>query len=416
VESLNRMNGRMVAFCGTRGVPANYGGFETAVDEISQRFVKNGYDCAVFCRESSSGKMLKYHEGRRLIYVKGSSHRALDTFVSAFQTGWHLLRNRKDYGHVFWFNNANLPGILLTLLARIPTSVNTDGMEWRRAKWKWPFKAYYLLASILISLLCRGVISDSKAMQSFYKKAFGRDTEFVPYGVPRTPAASPHEEPEILDRYRVTSGRYFLQITRFEPDNLPLNAARAFKAAHLAENGFKLLLIGYKHGTSYAEEIKSLSGENGILVAGAVYDPEVLSVLRDNCFCYVHGNSVGGTNPALLEAMATCPRVLAIEGPFSREVLGDEGRFFEPNAMGEALREALSYPENSAAMRKRVRSRYQWTAVARSYINLTEGRPANYSTLRVSPELVTSRKKPRSSFRELPVDRGPNAADVERGA
>jgi glycosyltransferase involved in cell wall biosynthesis len=415
VESRNRTNGRTVAFCGTRGVPANYGGFETAVDEISQRFVKNGYDCAVFCRESSSGKRLKYHEGRRLVYVKGSSRRALDTFVSAFQTGWHLLRNRRDYGHVFWFNNANLPGILLTLLARIPTSVNTDGMEWRRAKWKWPFKAYYLLASLLISLLCRGVISDSKAMQSFYKKTFGRETEFVPYGVPRTPTVSPHEEPEILDCYGVTSGRYFLQITRFEPDNLPLNAARAFKASRLAEDGFKLLLIGYKHGTSYAEEIKSMSGENGILVAGAVYDPEVLAVLRANCFCYVHGNSVGGTNPALLEAMATCPRVLAIEGPFSREVLGDEGRFFEPKAMVEALRETLSYPDNSAAMRERVRSRYQWTAVARSYINLMEGRPANYSTLRMSPELVISRMNPRSS-QELPVDRGPNPADVERGA
>lgn len=415
MESRNRMNGRMVAFCGTRGVPANYGGFETAVDEISQRFVKNGYDCAVFCRESSSGKMLKYHEGRRLIYVKGSSRRALDTFVSAFQTGWHLLRNRKDYGHVFWFNNANLPGILLTLLARIPTSVNTDGMEWRRAKWKWPFKAYYLLASFLISVLCRGVISDSKAMQSFYKKAFGRETEFVPYGVPRTPAVSPHREPEILERYGVTPGHYFLQITRFEPDNLPLNTARAFKAARLAEDGFKLLLIGYKHGTSYAEEIKSLSGENGILVAGAVYDPEVLSVLRANCFSYVHGNSVGGTNPALLEAMATCPRVLAIEGPFSREVLGDEGRFFEPNTMVEALRDALSYPEDSAAMRERVHSRYRWDAVARSYINLTEGRPADYSTSRVGPELTISREHPRSS-RELQVDRGTVAADVERGA
>jgi glycosyltransferase involved in cell wall biosynthesis len=158
-----------------------------------------------------------------------------------------------------------------------------------------------------------------------------------------------------------------------------------------------------------------MSGEHGILVAGAVYDPEVLSVLRENCFSYVHGNSVGGTNPALLEAMATCPRVLAIEGPFSREVLGDEGRFFEPNGMVGALREALSYPDNSAGMRERVRSLYQWNAVARSYINLTEGLPANYSASRVSPELVISRINPGSS-RELPVDLEPNAADVERGA
>ena len=82
-----------VAFCGTRGVPANYGGFETAVDEISRRFVEHSYESVVFCRGSSEEAPAS-HEGRRLIYVKGSSVRALDTFVSAFQTGWHLLRHR----------------------------------------------------------------------------------------------------------------------------------------------------------------------------------------------------------------------------------------------------------------------------------------------------------------------------------
>ena len=142
--------GKPVAFCGTRGVPANYGGFETAVDEISRRLASRDLNCVVFCRASSRNRMPKWHNGRRLVYVKGSRVRALDTFVSAFQTGWHLLRHRGEYGHVFWFNNANLPGILLTLLARVPTSVNTDGLEWRRAKWSPPFKAYYFLSSFLI--------------------------------------------------------------------------------------------------------------------------------------------------------------------------------------------------------------------------------------------------------------------------
>src|SRR4051794_37371389 len=79
--------GRAIAFCGTRGVPANYGGFETAVDNISRRFFERGHDCVVFCRASSRDKVPEYHEGRKLVYVKGSSVRALDTFVSASQTG-----------------------------------------------------------------------------------------------------------------------------------------------------------------------------------------------------------------------------------------------------------------------------------------------------------------------------------------
>ena len=368
-----------VAFCGTRGVPALYGGFETAVDEISRRFVDRGYETVVFCRESSRGERPKLHEGRRLVYVKGSAVRTLDTFVSAFETGWHLLRHRKEYAHVFWFNNANLPGILLTLLAFIPVSVNTDGLEWRRAKWRGPFKAYYFFSSFLVSVLCRRLVSDSRAIQSYYKRTFRKGSEFIPYGIPRTPTVAPEKESEILRRYGLTPGRYFLQITRLEPDNLPLDTVRAFGEAGLAEDGMDLLVVGYQQKTPYAEEVKAASGRDGIRVADAVYDPEVLAVLRKNCFCYVHGNSVGGTNPALLEAMASCPRVLAIEGPFSREVLGDTGSFFEPGSMARDLREVLGRPDMSEAMRAHVRSGYQWDAVAEGYMRLAEGKPANYA-------------------------------------
>lgn len=368
----------VIAFCGTRGVPANYGGFETAVDEISAGLVKRGYDCVVFCRVSSGGELPERHEGRELAYVEGSPKRSLDTFVSAFQTGWHLLRHRQDYDHVFWFNNANLPGILLTLLARIPMSVNTDGLEWRRAKWRWPFKAYYFLASFLVSLLCRSVISDSRAIQDYYKKIFSKDTQFIPYGIPEAPEASAERSASILDRYGLVANRYFLQVTRFEPDNLPLDIAEAFRSSGLAREGFKLLLVGYQHETAYARQVKAISGDDGIVVADAIYDAEVLGTLRSNCFCYLHGNSVGGTNPALLEAMASCPRVLAIDVPFSRELLGNTGYFFTRESIVSSLREAGKYPDRNANMSKRVRARYDWEAVAESYARLAAGKSADY--------------------------------------
>jgi glycosyltransferase involved in cell wall biosynthesis len=368
---------RGVAFAGTRGVPANYGGFETAVDEISRRLANQNLDCVVFCRASSRERMPKRHDGRRLIYVKGSRVRALDTFVSAIQTGWHLLRNREEYGHVFWFNNANLPGILLTLLARIPTSVNTDGLEWRRAKWSLPFKAYYFLSSFLISRLCKTLISDSKAIQSYYRRVFFKRTQFVPYGTPDVPTIAPEKRTAVLGRYGLEEDRYFLQITRFEPDNLPLETAKAFRSAGLAEDGYMLLLVGFQHETTYAKQLKALSGEEGVVVADAVYDAEVLAVLRTSCFCYVHGNSVGGTNPALLEAMMSSPRVLAIESPFSREPLGETGYFFTPDGMSASLRNVLDRPDRSAEMRDRARF-YDWDKVAESYARLVKGYPADY--------------------------------------
>lgn len=372
---------KVIAFCGTRGVPANYGGFETTVDEISRRFAQRGYDCVVFCRASASDLRLESHEGRRLVYVKGSSVGTLDTFVSAFQTGLHLLRNREGYDYVFWFNNANLPGILLTLLTRIPLSVNTDGLEWRRPKWRWPFKVYSFVSSFLVSCLCKSLISDSRAIQSYYKKTFLKETQFIPYGTPRAQTVPLERKSTILDRYGVESGRYFLQITRFEPDNLPLTTAKSFQAAGLARKGFKLLLVGYQRDTAYARQVKAISGRDGILVLDAIYDAEVLAVLRANCFCYVHGNFVGGTNPALLEAMASSPRILAIEGPFSREVLGETGYFFTVDNMAVSFRSILNCPDRSAAMRSRVQSNYQWDSVAESYMRLAEGRPAAYAPL-----------------------------------
>jgi glycosyltransferase involved in cell wall biosynthesis len=310
--------------------------------------------------------------------VKGSSRPELDTFVSAFQTGWHLIRHRGTYDYVLWFNNANLPGIVMTLLAGLPLSINTDGLEWRRAKWRWPFKAYSFISSLVVSRICNSLISDARAIQTYYKKTFLKDTEFIPYGPPEVVDISREKQAAVLKRYDLEAGRYFLQVTRFEPENYVLDTAKAFRESGLAQEGFKLLLLGYKD-TPYAQQIKAMSGKDGIIVPDYESDLEVKTVLWSNCFCYVHGNSVGGTNPGLLEAMSNCARVIAIDVPFSREVLGNTGYYFTLDGMPKALVEVLNYPDRSANMQDRVRSYYDWEAVAESYMRMVEGRPANYS-------------------------------------
>lgn len=371
-DSVAAAEDTLVAFCGTRGVPANYGGFETAVDEISRRFVADGLACQVFCRLSSSARADE-HDGRQLQHVRGSTTRSLDTFVSSLETGWHLLRNRHRYRHVFWFNNANLPGILMTAIAGIPHSVNTDGLEWRRAKWRWPHKAYYLASSFIVARVCRALISDSRAIQDYYRSRFFKDTTFIAYGVPVTAVVSPERQSEILRQWGLEAGRYFLQITRVEPDNLPVEVAEGFQQSRLAADGYALVSIGYKEPTRYAQRLKSYDGMDGIRVSNAVYDPEVLQVLRANCHAYVHGNSVGGTNPALLEAMNACPRVIALDCEFSREVLADTGSFFARSQISRDLRTMVGSPDRGSAMRARISRHYQWDAVARDYMRLVAG-------------------------------------------
>jgi len=369
---------RTIGFCGTRGLPANYGGFETAVDEISRRFVQAGHVCDVFCRLSSHEQPTEDRCGRQLVYIRGSKTSVFDTFVSAIQTGWNLWRNRKRYDHVFWFNNANFPGILMTALAGIPMTVNTDGLEWRRAKWSWPFKLYYYLSSFIICRICRSVISDSQAIQDYYRRKFVKNTHFVPYGIPSNPQLSKHRQHRILDRFGLEDRKYFLQITRVEPDNLPLEVGLAFYRSRLAAQGFKMVFVGYRDNTPYAERLLALHGRWGVYVTEAVYDSEVLHALRRNCFCYVHGNTVGGTNPALVEAMATCPRILAVDCEFSSEVLGKAGETFDRNDITSSFERIVSAPDQTDLLRKRAEERYQWDAVAESYLRLSEKLDADY--------------------------------------
>jgi glycosyltransferase involved in cell wall biosynthesis len=382
---------RRVAFCGTRGLPANYGGFETAVDEITKRFIAAGYQCDVFCRKSSAGESQATHEGRSLVYVNGSKSRTLDTFVSAIQTGWYLLRNRRRYDHVFWFNNANFPGILLTWFAGIPMSVNTDGLEWRRAKWSWPFKLYYILSSFVISLICRRLISDSYAIQAYYRKHFFAKSTMIPYGAPTVHEVDELQTAAVLERFGLAKERYFLQITRFEPDNLPLKTAKAFAASRLSERGYRMVVIGYKDPTQYATRLKELDGESGVHVLDAIYDPHVLAVLRRNCFCYVHGNSVGGTNPALLEAMAYCPRIMAIDCEFSHEVLGPIGLYFDPKKITPTFHMSVGSPDQRGYLSSRVNQLYQWNAVADAYMQFVEEGKAEYRPVAFESTLVDQR-------------------------
>ncbi len=368
-----------VAFCGTRGLPARYGGFETAVDEITRRFVDEGLPCDVFCRRSSDNAGTTEHEGRRLVFVDGSSKRTLDTFVASIQTGFYLLKHRRRYSHVFWFNNANLPGILMTLFTGIPMTVNTDGLEWRRGKWSWPFKLYYFLSSGLISLVCRRLISDSNGIAGYYKKVFRRTTTVIPYGHPQRRSTSDLDELTVLNKYGLKPDRYFLQITRIEPDNYPLRAAQQFVASRLHEDGFRFLVVGLQAPTPYAEQLRALDGEAGVRVIPALYDPDELFILRKNCRCYVHGNSVGGTNPALLEAMAACPRIMAIDCVFSREVLGVLGTYFTPDDMLPAFIQAATQENRRDMLRRRVMRNYQWDAVAKAYMLIASGKPGVYT-------------------------------------
>jgi glycosyltransferase involved in cell wall biosynthesis len=309
---------------------------------------------------------LRMVDGRPVQDVVIPSLRSLETVVASVMTAVVLWRLRKKVQVVFWFNNANLPGIALSRLAGLRVIVNVDGEEWRRPKWNWLLQRYYALARIAVPRIAHIVIVDSKAMMKWYGSA--QSKVFIPYGSLVGDIQSGSRLPEGLQ-----AGKYFLQITRPEPDNFPLEWARAFAESGLGLRGFKLVVVGCRPGMSdYADQLFRMGSEESIIVLPPIFDKEVLLTLRLNCWAYLHGNSVGGTNPALLEAMAAAPRILSFDNQHNREVLGGAGSFVMPDYFPDALVESLSMDEESGAYQERISSTYNWDRVADAYMRLLE--------------------------------------------
>jgi hypothetical protein len=213
----------------------------------------------------------------------------------------------------------------------------------------------------------------------------------IPYGAPAVCEVDVVQTSAVLERFGLEKNRYFLQITRFEPDNLPLETAKAFIESRLSERGYRMVVIGYKDPTQYATRLKELDGQSGVRVFVAIYDPHLLAVLRRNCFCYVHGNSVGGTNPALLEAMAYCSRLMAIDCEFSREVLGPRGHFFDQKNITPTFRISVDSPDQRDYLSSRVNRLYQWDTVADSYLQLAKAQNGEYRPIATESFLVDQR-------------------------
>lgn len=267
----------------------------------------------------------------------------------------------------------------MTLLAGIPMAINTNGLEWRREKWSWALKLYYCISTYVIAKLCNGLVSDSIEIRNFYKDRFNATSHCIPYGVHPPAPITEQRAKDILDSFGLEEGRFFIQVTRMEPDNLPYEAGVAFQRSGLAEQGYKMVIVGYKDKHPYARKLKSLDGKRGVIIVDATHDRDVLAALRTRCASYIHGNHVGSTNPALLEAMISCPRIMAIDINFRREVLGETEIYFDDSNCSETFHKVLVLEDRSKMMRERIANYYRWDETAESYMRVAEGQSANYS-------------------------------------
>ena len=359
-----------IALLGTRGIPANYGGFETFAEEISARLAERGHEVTVYCRAHYATGASGTWRGARRVVLPTIRAKHLDTPVHTFLSCLHLLLRGADAAIIC--NGANAVFSYWPRLRHIPTVLNVDGLERKRKKWKRAARAWFRVSERLATLCPDIVVTDARVIQRYYRARYGFDSACIAYGAPSGPVRTTGR----LDRLGVDAGEYFLYVSRFEPENNALLVVQEFERS---ATGRKLVMVGdAPYAASYIKRVRA-TRDPRVIFAGAVYGREYAE-LQSHSLAYIHATEVGGTHPALVEAMGRGCAILYLDTPENREVAGRTGLPF--GAGTDSLRRRIeevdtASAEQLGALRKasaeEARSRYDWKAVTDRYERLLEG-------------------------------------------
>ncbi len=351
-----------IALLGTRGIPANYGGFETFAEELSKRLAARGHQVTVYCRERHPQPA---YCGVRLCYLPTIRHKYFDTLAHTLLSTLHLVTHRADVA--LYCNGANAIFTWLPRLCGMPVALNVDGIERLRKKWNRLAKAWYLVSELLATFCPTEVVTDARTIQDYYRTRYGKVSTFIPYGA----ELGKVEGTATLASLGLEPGRYLLYVSRMEPENHPLEVRQAFERVGTP---FKLALVGdAPYAQDYIAQVRD-THDARVVIPGAIYG-DGYRELGSHCFAYIHATEVGGTHPALIEAMGRGALVLYRNTPENAEVAGDAGIPFEPEELESKLKMVVTLSEAECAeyrarAMERVRKRYSWDAVTDAYEKL----------------------------------------------
>ena len=361
-----------IALIGTRGVPARHGGFETCAEEIGWRLAERGHQVIVYSKRYKKEHLSSYR-GMQVVYIPRLPFKGIETLFAAFLSALHSLFLKCDIHMVF--DSANSPVLYLFNFFRKKYAINPDGLGWKREKWGRIARIYYKWVEHIVAHFSPNIVADSKAISNYYENEYHAQSTVIEYGAELPATVSKEQEEMILAKYGLQPYSYILQITRFEPENNPLLTIKAFLAA---QTDLKLMIIGgASKKTPYAKQIQQEAERTDkVILPGFIYDKDVLNVIWQNSLFYVHGNSVGGTNPALLQAMAAGRPIAAIDCVFNRETMNNNGYFFDRSVSSLARiiqiinNDNLDAKQYAANNLKRIESHYNWERITNLYENL----------------------------------------------
>lgn len=352
-----------IAILGTRGIPANYGGFETFAEELATRLVARGHKVVVYCRHKPPSEVWR---GVHLVWQPTIRHKYLDTLAHTFFSTLHLIFHRVDVA--LYCNAANAIFTPLPRICGMPVALNVDGIERKRKKWNRLARAWYHMSEWLSTKFPNEIVTDAEAIKRYYLETYRADSTFIAYGT------STHKESTttVLNQLGLQPQRYFLYVSRMEPENRALEVRQAFECV---PTDLKLALIGdAPYANEYIARVRDTT-DSRIVMPGGVYGLGYRE-LGSWCFAYIHATEVGGTHPALIEAMGKGCLVLYLDTVENREVCGDAGiPYANTEELTARMMEALRMSEHDRDVYRqraleRVRERYDWEAVTSQYEDL----------------------------------------------
>jgi len=356
-----------IALLGGRGIPARYGGYETFTEELAPRLVERGFAVTVYGRSHYVRGASREYRGVRLVVLPTLRTKHLDTPVHTLLACLHAARERFDAALVV--NAANAMFVPLLELAGIPTLLNVDGIEKRRAKWGRAGRGVYALSERLATLVPSRLVTDAEVIRAHYLSRYGAESTAIGYGVqPRLDGST-----RLLRHLGVEPRRYVLYVSRFEPENNPHRVAAAWQHARTR---LPLVMVG---GAPYQSRFIAgftRDADPRVLFPGAIYGRGYRQLLS-HAFAYVHATEVGGTHPALVEAMGYGNCCLVHDTPENRETAGDAALYFrvdDPRMLASQVDLLEAQPARVAKLRAaaaaRARRQFDWERVADAYAKL----------------------------------------------
>ncbi len=352
-----------VALIGTRGVPARYGGFETAIEEVGWRLAERGHEVIVFSRTPPGAPKLDTYRGMRVVDLPALKKRSLETLSHTTLSVFN--RNLRGADAAIVFNAANSPLLPVIRARRIPVATHVDGLEWRRTKWGQTGQRYYRFAESLAVRYSDALIADARGIADYYRDEFNAGTRLIAYGAPILTELG---SDRLLDLER---HGYHLAVSRMEPENHVLEIVQGYVASG-AER--PLVVVGSApYSDRYISSIRE-AADDRVRMVGGVWDQRELDQLYGNALSYLHGHSVGGTNPSLLRAAGAGAFVIAYDVSFNRDVVGSHADYFSAASdVARAVEAAEADPAECARRGRALQAdirRYSWDTVAEQYEEL----------------------------------------------